>query len=279
MLRVSTILAVLVSVTAIARAADTIPTFSPDDTTSWFPDREAGDDYLPPESGPGPVLADPAHPYVPNDMMRDTGRQPTYRIADLSNPILQPWTLASMKKANDEVLGGKVPFNARERCWPPGVPAFDIFRRVAPVWMVQAPKEVLMIWPSDQQVRHFYLNVPHSKTVKPSWHGESVAHYEGDSLVVDTIGLNDKSFIDYYRTPHTDKLHVVERFRLIDGGQKLEIAIQVDDSGAFTMPWRAVQRFVRYRQGPMVPSACSENNTDFFHYEVYPIPEAAKPDF
>src|SRR5260221_876447 len=208
-----------------------IPNFAPDDSTSWFPDREAGDDYRPPASGPGPVLADPAHPYVPNDGGRNTGRQPTYRIADLTNPILQPWTIAPMKKANDEVLAGKVPFMARERCWPAGVPGFDIFRRVAPVWLFQTPKEVLMIWPSDQQVRHFYLNVPHSKSVKPSWYGESVAHYEGDELVVDTIGLNDKSFIDNYRTPHTEKLHIVERFKLIEGRSKLEIAIQVADGG------------------------------------------------
>ena len=60
-----------------------IPNFAPDDRTSWFPDRPMGDDYLPPPSGPGPVLADPAHPYTPNDEGRNTGVQPTYRIADL----------------------------------------------------------------------------------------------------------------------------------------------------------------------------------------------------
>jgi hypothetical protein len=256
-----------------------IPNFAPDDSTSWFPDREAGDDYLPPASGPGPVLSDPAHPYVPNDGGRNTGRQPTYRVADLTNPILQPWTKEPMKKANDEVLAGKVPFMARERCWPPGVPGFDIFRRVAAVYLLQTPKEVVMIWPSDQQVRHVYLNVPHSRSVKPSWYGESVGHYEGDELVVDTIGMNDKTFIDNYRTPHTERLHVVERFKLIEGGKTLQISIEVDDPGAFTMPWRAVQRFMRYKEGPMVPSACSENNFDFFTYKVEPIPTAGKPDF
>jgi len=55
----------------------------------------------------------------------------------------------------------------------------------------------------DQQIRHIYMNVPHSKNLKPSWYGESVGHYEGDTLVVDTIGLNDKTFVDNYRTPHT----------------------------------------------------------------------------
>jgi hypothetical protein len=256
-----------------------IPNFAPDDSTSWFPDREAGDDYLPPDKGPGPVLADPTRPYVPNDGGRNTGRQPTYRIADLTNPILQPWAAASMKKANDEVLAGKVPFIARERCWPAGVPGFDIFRRVAAVYLVQTPKEVLMIWPSDQQVRHVYLNVPHSAKIKPSWYGESVGHYEGDELVVDTIGLNDKTFIDNYRTPHTEKLHVVERLRLVEDGKTLQISIEADDPGAFTMPWRAVQRFMRYKEGPMSPNACAENNYDFFRYEVLPIPQANRPDF
>src|SRR5215467_7546682 len=111
-------------------AADqAIPNFGPDTITSWYPDRPMGDDFLPPPSGPGPVLADPAHPYVPNDEGRNTGVQPTYRVADLSNPILTPWAIALMKKANDDVLAGKVPYIARERCWPGGVPQFDIFRR------------------------------------------------------------------------------------------------------------------------------------------------------
>jgi hypothetical protein len=77
------------------------------------------DDFIPPASGAGPVLSDPAHPYVPNG----NGRQPTYRIADLTNPILKPWVIEKMKKANDDVMAGKVPYIARERCWPAGVPA------------------------------------------------------------------------------------------------------------------------------------------------------------
>lgn len=262
-----------------APRSDTIPNFATDDITSWFPDRPMGDDFLPPASGPGPVLSDPAHPYTPNDEGRNTGIQPTYRVADVSNPILQAWAATQMKKANDEVLAGAVPFVARERCWPAGVPAFDIMRRVAPVWVVQAANEVLLIWPSDQQVRHVYLNVPHSKTVKPSWYGESVGHYETGELVVDTIGLNDKSFIDNYRTPHTTQLHVVERFRLIDAGKTLEVRVAVDDPGAFKTQWRAVQRFKRWTQGPMAPSSCAENNFDYFTYMVEPIPQAERADF
>jgi hypothetical protein len=75
-----------------------------------------------------------------------------------------------------------------------------------------------MLHQHDNDVRRIHLNVPHSANVKPSWYGESVGHYEGDTLVVDTIGLNDKTFVDNFRTPHSDKLHVVERYRLVEGG-------------------------------------------------------------
>ena len=89
-----------------------IPNFGPDTTTAWTLNRPAHDDFLPPPSGPGPVLADKAHPYVPNGQ-----GQPTYRVADLTNPILKPWVIERMRKANEEVLAGKIPFIARERCW------------------------------------------------------------------------------------------------------------------------------------------------------------------
>jgi len=252
-----------------------IPNFMPDTETSWFPDRPQGDDFLPPESGPGPVLSDPEHPYVPNQ----TG-QPTYRVADLTNPILQDWVKEQMKKANDEVLAGKVPFIARERCWPGGVPTFDIYRRVSPTFIIQTPKMVLLIMRSDSQWRHVYLDAPHTANPKPSWYGESVGHYEGDTLVVDTIGLNDRTFVDNYRTPHTTQLHVVERFRLIEGGNILEVQVEVDDPGAFNMPWRAVQRYKRYMdEGLSRETVCAENNFDFLGYEVRPIPQATTVDF
>jgi hypothetical protein len=225
-----------------AQTAASIPDFAPNDHTSWHPDRPDGDNFLSPESGAGPVVSRPGYPYVPNGDESDfAGTNPTYRVADLTNPILQPWVIAQMRRDNDEVIAGKIPFTARERCFPGGVPAWAIFRRVAPPmhFFVQTPEKVLLIWRGDNQVRHVYLNVPHSRNVKPSWYGESVGHYEGDTLVVDTIGLNTKTFVDNYRTPHSEKLHVIERYRMIEGGKKLEVMIHVEDSGAFTTPWNA----------------------------------------
>ena len=79
----------------------------------------------------------------------------------------------------------------------------------------------------------------------PSWYGESVGHYEGDTLVIDTIGLNDRTTIDNFRTPHTDKLHVAEYWKLAEGGEILEVTVRVDDPGTFNAPWSAIQRYRR----------------------------------
>jgi len=255
-----------------------IPDFAPTETTGWVLDRSFGvDDLLPPPTGgPGPVTFDKAHPYVPNG----SGKQSTYRVADLSNPILQPWTLSSMKKANDEVLAGKVPFRARERCWPVGVPGFVAYSLVEPFFFYQMPTKVAVINQGGPEIRHIYLSVSHSKNVKPSWYGESVGHYEnGDTLVIDTIGISPKSFVDNYRTPHTDQLHVVERWKLAPDRMTVDVSVFVEDTGAFTMPWSAVQRWRRVDNAPLSTATCNENNGDFFSHGLVPLPEATKADF
>jgi hypothetical protein len=76
-------------------------------------------------------------------------------------------------------------------------------------------------------VRHIRMDVAHSKNSGPSWYGESVGHHEGGELVIDTIGPNDETFVDNYRTPHTEQIHVVERSKLIDGGKTLQTLIPV----------------------------------------------------
>ncbi len=264
-------------VSGAAQGSAGVPDFTGDSDTAWF---VIGDEFLPPPSGPGPVTFDRRYPYVDNGAARRTGTQPTYRIADLSNPILRPWAAEQMRKANEEVLGGKIPFRARERCYPAGVPGFVVYTLAEPFYFIQSAKQVTMINQGGPEVRRIFLNVPHSTPVKPSWYGESVGHYEGgDTLVVDTIGLSTKTFVDNYRTPHTDQLHVVERFKLIDGGKALEILIKVDDPGAFTTPWSAIHRFRRGQPGPLTEHVCAENNTNYFNYDVTPIPQADKPDF
>lgn len=259
---------------AVAQNA-AIPNFSAVGS-GWL---EVGDDFLPPPSGPGPVTADPAHPYHSNI----SGLQPTFRVANLANPILKPWVVERLRKTNEWVLSGKVPFQAHERCWPTGVPGFEVFSLIRPIYFLQGPKEVMIVNEGDFQVRHVYLNVPHSRNPKSSWYGESVGHYEnGDTLVVDTIGMNDKSFVDNYLTPHTTQLHTVERFRLTGSGKTLQVQINVEDPGAFNTAWSAVQIYRLQHRGDWDEDICAENNDSYaryFNYDMAPMPQAATPDF
>ena len=174
------------------------PDFS-SDNVGWVGLNGGGPFYEPVAGLIPPVTQDPAHPFVPNGV----GRQPTYRIADLTNPNLKPWVKERMKKDNDEVLAGKVAFTAGSSCMPLGVPGFMSQGGPNPVYFLQTPKQVWIIVPSNQQARRIYMDVPHSANLKPTWYGESVGHYEGDTLVIDTIGLTDKMVLDVYRTPHT----------------------------------------------------------------------------
>jgi hypothetical protein len=216
-----------------------------------------------------PVRNDPAHPHVPNGLRA----QPTYRIADLSNPNLKQWAKDLMKKDNDEVLAGKIAYTPGQSCKPPGMPDYLLAR--GPFIFLQTSTEVVMVEEASQLARHIYLNVSHSANVKPSWFGESVGRYEGDTLVVDTIGLNTKTFVDSYRTPHSEKLHVTERWHLIDGGNMLEVNITVDDPDTFHQPWQTYQRYQRSRR-PLTEEICQEGNFILFDYG---IPVAAKSDF
>jgi hypothetical protein len=97
--------------------------------------------------------------------------------------------------------------------------------------------------------------------------------------VVDTIGMNDKTYIDNFKTPHTTQLHVTERFRINPDSKGLTVDLTVEDSGAFTMPWHAVQRYRRVEQGPMKESSCAEAPVNYLHYDMDPIPHADRADF
>ena len=153
--------------------------------------------------------------------------------------------------------------------------------RVHPLFFLRGKNEVILINEGGPELRCVHLNVPHSANPKISPYGESVGHYEGgDTLVVDTIGLSDDTYIDNYRTPHTTQLHVVERFKVTNDGKTLEVTIQVDDPGAFNMSWSARQIFHRTRAGRLEEAICAENN---FAFEgdaaVAEIPKAHRPDF
>jgi len=266
---------------ALAQAASQGPAPGkiPELASAQFAWLVLGVDWLdpPPGLGRGPIRADPAYPQRGN---RDGG-QVTPRLGNAKDPVLKPWAAQQMQESNDEVLSGKrgLPFTAQAACYPGGVPG-QLLTPAQPFYFIQTPKMVWMIWESDHMVRRIYMTDRHSENLKSSWFGESIGHYEADgTLVIDTIGLQAKnSYIDHYRTPHTEKLHVIERFKLTGDGNTLEVVVKVEDPDTFNEPLYMMRRW-RKVPNPLLEMVCAENNKDYFGKNLFPIPQADRPDF
>jgi hypothetical protein len=222
--------------------------------------------FLPPESGQGPLREDPAH-------ARTAGDQLPF-IGDASDPLLLPWASEKVADTNRRQLeAGEVILPAHSLCWPSGVPA--ALRLREPLQFLQEEDEVTLIYQRDHQVRRIRLNQPHSANPPNNWYGESIGHYEGDTLVVDTIGLNDRTTTDWYGTPHTESIHVVERYRIVDGGNTLEVRFNVSDPGAYTRPWSAIVHYgLQPARVQFQEIVCAENNKDASTGGDYPVPMA-----
>jgi hypothetical protein len=248
---------------ASAPAQTSVPDFS----GYW---QRAGDfpsTYDPPESGPGPVI-DP-QPRGADDALPWLG--------DHTNPILKPHTAEAVKKRTEFLKAGGEDLPAYSLCWPSGVPQVINLRE--PVQFLQQKDMITILYQRDHQMRRVWLNTTHSANPKPSWYGESIGHYEGNNtLVIDTIGQNDKTNVDKFGTPHSEKIHVVERYTMSPDGRTMTVSFTVDDPDAFTMKWGARATYRRVA-GPVNEIVCAENNKNASTGQNYPIPTSAKDDF
>jgi hypothetical protein len=243
---------------------------------------------------PPPVSQDPRFKFVGNNTNRrpDGGYdQPTWRYADLNNPNLTQFAKDGLKKANDLYDAGFALYARTSRCWQQGVVVLNL--SPGRTYFIQTPKEVDIIWQRDQIVRHVYLNVPHTQNPKPSWNGESVGHYEGDTLVVDTIGQTTKSFVDAFRTPHSEQLHVIERYRLIEGGKALQVEMTIEDPMAFVQPWKVTKRWEKVTTQPQGGNVTNTYNEEIrcmdgemvnplnqaYANKLEPLPTSSRADF
>jgi len=163
-------------------------------------------------------------------------------------------------------------------CNPVGLPL--MMDSGTPIEIRQGPTSLIVLAENSLVPRYMYLNRKHvsADIYDPSTIGDSVATWEGDTLVVDTIGVDAKNtWVDNFRTPHSDQLHVVERFHIVNGGKTLQVDLHVEDPGAYTMAWNAVQRYDQADQ-EFVEAVCAENNP--LHLgQLDPLPEAKTPDF
>jgi hypothetical protein len=282
---VCAVIATCASGPALAQASGKIPEFA-STTFSWVAlaadgRRNAlyGDGWLDPPAGlRGPIKNHPDHPIRGNGQ-RDQGPI-TLAIGNYMDPILKPWAAEQMRKSNEEVLTGKrgMPFLATSRCYPGGVPG-QLLWTTEPLFFIQQPKVVYMVWERDHMVRRIFLTDKHSEAVKPSWFGESIGRYENGELVVDTIGVSaHMNFLDMFRTPHTEKMRVTERFKLTDDGKFLDAFVKVEDKDTFNEPMYMAKRWGK-RDRVWGEFICAENNSDIFEHNLFPMPEAKQPDF
>ncbi len=194
---------------------------------------------------------------------------------DYNAPILQPWAVEKVR-AHTEADRAGLPMNsAQETCWPMGVPY--ILELNMHTQFMEDARQVTILYERHMQARVIPLNAAHRTNIKPSWFGDSVARWEGDTLVIDTVGIDTRTWVDVFATPHTDKLHVVERYRLLDAN-RMQGEVRVEDPGAFTTPWTGIVNYRRDRE-PYLEVACSENNINPVTHESMGTPIAQKPDF
>jgi hypothetical protein len=180
---------------------------------------------------------------------------------DALPPPLQAWAA--------EVLRQRMESNSKD--YPGGycLPAnASSITRAFPYKFIQTPSLIVVIHESDTPgLRQIFLDGrSHPVDWNPTWQGHSIGHWDADTLVVDTIGFNDKAWLSLSGIPHTERLHTVERIRRPDYGH-IEIEITMEDSGAFTGPWnRSFTATLAPPGEEIMEFICNENNQDVSHY-------------
>jgi hypothetical protein len=299
LVRIAHAFAVLAMASLCVAPAMPADTFSPipDLSGSWGRNSFA---YENPSTGLGPV----------ENMSRlpSGQRDRTTLIGDDANPILTPDAARIVKQFGEMSRRGIGFPDPNNQCWPEGPPY--IFR-VLTTQILQQRDQTLIFYTFDHQVRHIRLNQTHPAHIIPSWYGDSIGHFEGETLVVDTVGIRVGPFsmIDRFGTPYSEALHLIERFRLIDraaadeamqrnetengrigpdggggrvdpndGGKGLQIQFTVKDPKNFTAPWSAP---VTYRRNidPWDERVCPENLHNYGVAEDPKVPAAETPDF
>jgi hypothetical protein len=298
---------IVIMATSAAAALFSLPAFTqqPSQGTAPIPDFSgiwghiAGPGFEPPPSGPGPIT----------NRSRRNGVSGAEFVGDYTNPILKPQAAEIIKKLGEISLTG-VPYpTPSNQCWPGGVPY--VFWNHG-IQILQQPHQITILYSNDHEVRHVRMNQPHPSQVAPSWYGDSIGHYEGETLLIDTIGIKaDRplAMLDQYGTPYTKALHVVERYRMLDyegtkeaeergdrenfrirqsstglaanpdyKGNGLLLQFTVEDEGVFTTPWSAA---ITYRRplGEWPEMVCAETSVGHFFGKKPAVPTADKPDF
>jgi hypothetical protein len=241
-------------------------------------------DFAAPVAGKGPV--------------KNISGSRNVMVGDYKDPMLKPWAAEIIRRNGEIARTGDAFRTAHNQCWPEPPPYILGNQQLQ---VLQQKDQVTLMYSHSSQVRRVRLNAMHPAKLKSSWYGDSIGHYEGDTLVVDTIGIAvaPLSTVDRYGTPHTDALHVVERFSMVEQsrtsaeplrnggfqginddavdrsykGKVLRVDFTVDDPGTFTMPWSGLVVYNRAK-GLFIEDICAENIHDYVTGRDSDVPTA-----
>jgi hypothetical protein len=236
-------------------------------------------------------------------------------VGDYKNPILTPFAASVVKQKGELAIAGVGFRNSQDQCRPIG-PPFSLAMGTAWQMVTEKNGDLTIVYDQNANTRHIRMNGTHPANLKPSATGDSVGHWEGDTLVIDTVGVRVDPYtsVDRFGTPQTEAMHTVERYRLIDGvtakaqvdkfefdegtvggggrnggGRNagynpdtslkgLELDITMEDPKVFTQPLTAR---VTYRRllTQLEENVCADNPVEHYKDEWVGLPRAEKPDF
>jgi hypothetical protein len=231
-------------------------------------------------------------------------------VGDHGNPILTPEAAAVVKQKGELAVAGKGFPNAQDQCRPMA-PPFSFAMQLGFAMLAANDGQITIVYDQNMNVRHIRMNGAHPANPVPSPMGDSIGHWEGDTLVIDTVGIKTDAFtsVDRFGTPQSEAMHVVERYRLIDGASAkaqidryetsegtvgggnrvagyhpdpslkgLQLEVTLEDPKVFTAPLTAR---VTYRRliSNWQESVCADNPIEHYKDEWIGLPRADRPDF
>jgi len=231
-------------------------------------------------------------------------------VGDYRNPILKPEAAAVVKQKGELAIAGKGFANSQDQCRPMA-PPFTLAMQLGLAMLPSKNGNITILYDQNANVRHIGMNAAHPAKLVPSSMGDSVGHWEGDALVIDTVGVKIDAYtsVDRFGTPQSEAMHVVERYRLVDGlvakvaqeayekregtvggGGRvagyttdtslkgLQLEVTMEDPKVFTAPLTAR---VTYRRliTRWTETVCAENSVEHYEGEWIGLPKADRPDF
>jgi hypothetical protein len=292
-------LTVLASGAALASsAAAQSPAAIPDFSGRWA--RNAFN-YEPLPGGPLPLVNLKRLPNGTGD--------PGQLVGDYRNPNLTPEAAEMVRKQGEISISGEAFPDPSNQC-AAYAPPFNYAMQLG-LQIFQKKDSITIVYNQDDQVRHIRLNATHPAKLTPTPMGDSIGHYEGDTLVVDTVGVKSGplAMVDRYGTPRSEAFHLVERFRLIDGAaakaaqerhekedgrvggvpgamnvdpdtarKGLQVQVTIEDPKSFRRPWSANITY-RPNRGQWIELVCAENPVEHPSGRMTAVPKADRPDF